>query len=211
MSLWWRDLLKHGTTEEYISSVVSCGRTTNGYSIFHGFLGTEQLEVAIGLAGLMQQIEAAESDALAVLLADVKLVQARADRRKWVPESSGHQFTVRSTYSFLQNMDVTNVIDTNVVCALKKLWLNDVPSKVGMFGWRLLLAKLPTRASLASRGIITNHHETCCAFCFREVEDLNHVFFQCRFSEQVWRKICCWMQVAHFNFEGWLHQNLIKS
>ncbi|PNX94729.1 hypothetical protein L195_g017907, partial [Trifolium pratense] len=99
-------------------------RTTNGYGLFHGFLGTEQLEVAIGLAGLMQQIEAAESDALAVLLADVKPVQARADRRKWVPESSGHQFT---------------------------LWLNDVPSKVGMFGWRLLLAKLPTRASLASR------------------------------------------------------------
>ncbi|PNX58615.1 hypothetical protein L195_g059280, partial [Trifolium pratense] len=77
----------------------------------------------------MQQTEAVEAEALAVLLADVKPVQARADRRKWVPESSG-QFTVRSTYSFLQNMDVTNVIDTDVVCALKKLWLNDVPSKV---------------------------------------------------------------------------------
>ncbi|MCI24486.1 hypothetical protein A2U01_0045670, partial [Trifolium medium] len=48
----------------------------------------------------MQQAEAAEADAVAVLLAVVKPVQERADRRKWVPESSS-QFTVRSTYSFL--------------------------------------------------------------------------------------------------------------
>ncbi|PNX86000.1 hypothetical protein L195_g042075 [Trifolium pratense] len=36
--------------------------------------------------------------------------------------------------------------------SLLMLWLNDVPSKVGMVGWRLLLAKLPTRAALPSRG-----------------------------------------------------------
>jgi hypothetical protein len=32
--------------------------------------------------------------------------------------------------------------------AVKKLWKNDIPSKVNFFGWRLLLEKLPTRAAL---------------------------------------------------------------
>ncbi|PNX58407.1 hypothetical protein L195_g050897, partial [Trifolium pratense] len=36
--------------------------------------------------------------------------------------------------------------------AIRKLWKNDLPSKVGVFGWRLLLEKLPTRVALAHRG-----------------------------------------------------------
>ncbi|PNX61812.1 hypothetical protein L195_g060848, partial [Trifolium pratense] len=47
----------------------------------------------------------------------------------------------------------TIVLDSNVVIAVKKLWKNDVPSKVNVFGWRLLLEKLPTRAALNHRGI----------------------------------------------------------
>jgi hypothetical protein len=31
-------------------------------------------------------------------------------------------------------------IDDNVVDALQQLWANDVPSKVSIFGWRLLLS-----------------------------------------------------------------------
>jgi hypothetical protein len=45
-------------------------------------------------------------------------------------------------------MAVLNVIETGELTALHKLLLNDVPSKVRVFGWRLLLAKLLTRAAL---------------------------------------------------------------
>jgi hypothetical protein len=91
----------------------------------------------------------------------------------------------------------------------KKLWLNDVQSKVGIFGWRLLLSKLPTCATIANRGVITNSHELSCAFCFGEVEEVQHVLFNCRFSQQVWMKICRWMQVDNFVFENtWSQFNL---
>ncbi|PNX70732.1 hypothetical protein L195_g057688, partial [Trifolium pratense] len=34
---------------------------------------------------------------------------------------------------------------------IQQLWKNNVPSKINIFGWRLLLEKLPTRASLNHR------------------------------------------------------------
>ncbi|MCH90431.1 ribonuclease H protein, partial [Trifolium medium] len=50
------------------------------------------------------------------------------------------------------------VLDADTITTVHKLWKNDIPSKVGVFGWRLLQDKLPTRAALASKGIITNSH-----------------------------------------------------
>ncbi|MCI96753.1 hypothetical protein A2U01_0118053, partial [Trifolium medium] len=39
-------------------------------------------------------------------------------------------------------------IDAVLVKALQQLWLNNIPSKVSIFGWRLFLEKLPTRDAL---------------------------------------------------------------
>ncbi|MCI16259.1 putative ribonuclease H protein, partial [Trifolium medium] len=97
-------------------------------------------------------------------------------------------------------------INANVVDALQQLWLNDIPSKVNIFGWRLLLAKLPTRMALVRKGIIVNPRESCCAFCFREAEDIDHLFFNCPFSNQVWTKIYKWLNVEFIPFdESWKH------
>jgi hypothetical protein len=61
---------------------------------------------------------------------------------------------------------------------VRKLWKNGVPSKLGVFGWRLLQDKLTTHAALASKGIISNNsHALVCAFCFNVVEDSNNLFF----------------------------------
>jgi hypothetical protein len=40
------------------------------------------------------------------------------------------------------------------VCALNHLWVNDISSKVLIFGWRLSLETLPTRMILSRKGII---------------------------------------------------------
>jgi hypothetical protein len=80
-----------------------------------------------------------------------------------------------------------------MVKALKDLWKINVPSKVSIFGWRLLLEKLPTREALHTKGIITNSHERNCVFCSREVEDINHIFFTCSVSAQIWSYVFGWM------------------
>jgi hypothetical protein len=75
--------------------------------------------------------------------------------------------------------------DVETITAVRKLWKNDVPSKLGEFGWRLLQDKLTTRAALASKGIISNNsHALVCAFCFNVVEDNNNLFFSCHCIQQ---------------------------
>jgi hypothetical protein len=83
--------------------------------------------------------------------------------------------------------------DLITVTALKRLWKNNIPSKVSIFGWRLLLDKLTTREALYRKGVVTNNLERCCVLCFRENEDTHHVFINCSISVQVWQFIFKWM------------------
>jgi hypothetical protein len=54
--------------------------------------------------------------------------------------------------------------------ALHKQWKNDIASEVRVFGWRLLLEKLPTRAALSSKGILSIPHDLqCIFFCFHKL------------------------------------------
>jgi hypothetical protein len=100
-----------------------------------------------------------------------------SDRRRWIPHAAG-VFTVKSTYTHLLYRYGSEQLESSLEQALKKLWNANVPSKVGIFGWRLLLDKPPTREALFRKGIITNSVDSCCAFCLIEVEDIHHVFFQ---------------------------------
>jgi phosphoribosyl-dephospho-CoA transferase len=87
---------------------------------------------------------------------------------KMVTEFGGHVFDSFDIF-IPSKMFATKIIELEIAMALQRLWSNDVPSKVGIFGRRLLLSKLSTRAALANRGVITNPFEQSCAFCFQEV------------------------------------------
>ena len=54
-----------------------------------------------------------------------------------------------------------------------------VPSKISMFGGRLLQDRLPTRVELWSRGVIRDVHQICCVLCFDEIETTSHLFTSC--------------------------------
>ncbi|CAJ2635642.1 unnamed protein product [Trifolium pratense] len=106
------------------------------------------------------------------------------DQWRWIPDSNG-LFTVKSCYTYLLNLRQVQLQDALVLEAIQRLWKSDVPSKVNVFGWMLLLNRLPTRAALHHRGILTNHHELSCVFCFQQAEDGNHLFFSCPFSKGI--------------------------
>ncbi|CAJ2661771.1 unnamed protein product [Trifolium pratense] len=138
-----------------------------------------------------------------------------ADRRRWNSESSG-MFSIKSVHLFLQSRLELFITEPGLLDALHKLWKNDIPSKVGVFGWRLLLDKLPTRAALASKGILSNYHDLPCVFCFQAVEDINHLFFSCYKVLDVWRQVYSWMGFdPNCLVVGWKHfltfGSLVKS
>ncbi|GAU46303.1 hypothetical protein TSUD_283280 [Trifolium subterraneum] len=88
---------------------------------------------------------------LTELLVGLSLQPGNPDSWRWIPDSLG-LFTVKSCYNALLSDCQIEVLDTNVLNAINQLWKNDVPSKVLVFGWRLLLARLPTRLALNRRG-----------------------------------------------------------
>ncbi|PNX72234.1 hypothetical protein L195_g028124, partial [Trifolium pratense] len=73
--------------------------------------------------------EVADAIAIEFFLTGVRPDRDRKDKRRWIPEHSD-MFSVRSTYSFLQNMSITPIIEPGVISALQRIWLNGVPTKV---------------------------------------------------------------------------------
>ncbi|KAK2410047.1 hypothetical protein QL285_045438 [Trifolium repens] len=129
---------------------------------------------------------------LSTLLADISLSPDRPDSWRWIPGTTG-TFSVKPCYSFLLDSRQPEAIDADVLEAIKKLWRNDLPSKVLVFGWRLLLDRLPTRRALHRRGILTNSNELNCIFCHQHLEDCEHLFFNCPVIISVWELVYQWI------------------
>ncbi|PNX85822.1 ribonuclease H, partial [Trifolium pratense] len=127
------------------------------------------------------------------LFAGFSLQLSNSDKWRWLPDVNG-LFSVKSCYSCLLSLKQVVNLDAKVLDAIQRLWGTDIPSKIKIFGWRLLLNKLPTRAALNRRGILTNPHDLPCAFCFQQIEDDTHLFFSCRFSKEVWRNVLLWLR-----------------
>jgi hypothetical protein len=58
------------------------------------------------------------------------------------------------------------------------IWHKQVSLKVSIFAWRLLRDRLPTKANLVTRGIITKEANFCVSGC-GAVESAQHLFLSC--------------------------------
>ncbi|GAU23839.1 hypothetical protein TSUD_380010 [Trifolium subterraneum] len=132
---------------------------------------------------LLSVTETTSAHDLWLILDQVRPSRIGADRRRWKPHVAG-VITVNTAYAALEKRSDVVEMQTNTAKALKFMWKNNVPSKVSIFGWRLLIDKLPTKEALYNRGVITNILERC-VLCHNDVEDINHIFFICTASEQV--------------------------
>lgn len=84
------------------------------------------------------------------------------------------------------------MLDGVVSCALKRLWKMKVPSKIWIFGGRLVLNRIPTRLNLETCGILVGQHNLVCPLYFGESEDVEHLF---PISVGWWKNSCGWLQV----------------
>jgi hypothetical protein len=74
--------------------------------------------------------------------------------------------------------------------------------------------------ALVKKGILVNHYDFCCAFCFMDDEDIDHLFFNCRVSTHVRKIIFKWLNVdfipfvfvcTHFTSFGALLKNIYET
>ncbi|PWA93650.1 RNA-directed DNA polymerase, eukaryota, Reverse transcriptase zinc-binding domain protein [Artemisia annua] len=71
-----------------------------------------------------------------------------------------------------------------------KCWNSWVPRKVNVFNWRALNDRTPHISNLDKRGI--DIHSLLCPICETEVEDINHIMFNCPKVKAVWSKCYDW-------------------
>ncbi|GKC26012.1 RNA-directed DNA polymerase, eukaryota [Tanacetum coccineum] len=69
-------------------------------------------------------------------------------------------------------------------------WLKEMPAKVNIFIWRMLLDKLPTRMNLMTRGITVRSNK--CGICDTKDETINHLMLHCDLARDVWALVGRW-------------------
>ncbi|XP_058747125.1 uncharacterized protein LOC131620124 [Vicia villosa] len=79
--------------------------------------------------------------------------------------------------------------------ALKILWNSWMPSKVKIFGWRLLKERLAAKYQLIKRHIIEDNDMSLCVFGCGQREDSKHLFLNCQFLRMVWVIIMAWIGI----------------
>ena len=91
------------------------------------------------------------------------------------------------------------------------IWKLDILPRITNFLWLCLHGSIPVREVLAERGIIC---EKVCPICREQDESIIHLFHECKFACDVWRKLVVPpSHVSSFanNFEIWLKNNCLSE
>ncbi|GLT34080.1 hypothetical protein SLA2020_086230 [Shorea laevis] len=131
-------------------------------------------------------LEESEEQMLKEVLDNVQIKEGVPDRWKWKYNVDG-TYQVKKAYDFLANVESLMEVQ---LC--KFTWCRLVPSKVGFFGWRLLLDRLPTKRNLQKRGVALQGDGLRCVLCNEEVEEINHLFCNCLEAWLVWVRVFNW-------------------
>ncbi|PNX84949.1 heat shock protein [Trifolium pratense] len=112
-----------------------------------------------------------------------------SDRWQWQPNLDGG-YTVRGAYQLLMTHDAVTLD-----AAAGLIWHPQVPLKVSFFVLRLLRDRLPTKANLVIRGILSSEHHHCVSGCgdSDEVESAQHLFLSCSTFGALWSLVSSWI------------------
>jgi len=99
-------------------------------------------------------------------------------------------YTVRSAYQLLTTQDNPQVEGADAL-----VWHKHVPLKVSIFVWRLVKNRLPTRANLVHRGILSDAVAGCLCGC-GDTETSQHLFISYGFYGTLWFQVRSWLGVS---------------
>ncbi|XP_058751681.1 uncharacterized protein LOC131624783 [Vicia villosa] len=127
---------------------------------------------------------------LIVLLRGVELDITAKDDFHWNLTSNG-VFTV-SSVSFLMSSAKEIAWPNSTIKLLDVIWKTTIPAKIKIFSWRFFIKRLPLKDQLVNRGvsILTSID---CPFCSNYPESLDHLFYQCQVTKEVWNRTYLWV------------------
>ncbi|GKC80025.1 RNA-directed DNA polymerase, eukaryota [Tanacetum coccineum] len=99
--------------------------------------------------------------------------------------------------------DVRNLLDEFFLSRadVPTRWVKNIPIKVNIFAWKLALDRLPTRANLVQRNVVTESQS--CPLCDAILEDTSHLFFNCSLARDVTRLLCRWWNLGVQTFSSY--------
>ncbi|GJU36868.1 RNA-directed DNA polymerase, eukaryota [Tanacetum coccineum] len=91
--------------------------------------------------------------------------------------------------------DARFTIDSKILPSLapSTVWDKNIPQKVNLFIWRLILDRLPHKLNLSSYGI--DIQAISCFSCNGNVESLNHMFTECNIAKDIWMLVRKWCDI----------------
>ena len=110
----------------------------------------------------------------------------RRDEWEWKAYPSA-RYTAQTTYKWMRETTVEGIQDQ----AFEELWKLKVPLKYGVFVWRLLRDRLPTKINLHRRQV--ELMDRSCPFCTSMEEKARHMFFHCSKVIPIWWETLSWV------------------
>ncbi|GJW93693.1 RNA-directed DNA polymerase, eukaryota [Tanacetum coccineum] len=114
---------------------------------------------------------------------------------RWVWSLVGTgEFSVASVRKLIDDIRLPEV-------SSQSRWIQEVPIKVNVLSWKVILDGLPTRLNISRRGI--DIPSILCPICDREVESVSHLFFKCHVATDIFKKICRWWNVDFVDIKSY--------
>ncbi|GKV15235.1 hypothetical protein SLEP1_g26034 [Rubroshorea leprosula] len=152
---------------------------------------------------------------LSKMIEEMKILPGITDKWEWVHKRDG-KYSSSSAYSLLSNTQ-QNPNEK----FFKRIWNNNIPSKIATFNWRVVLDKIPTKKNLLKKGIDSVMDDGKCRLCEEEEEDSAHLFLRCKVAKWIWKECAkwwgislrlesdCWKSFDHLH--AWTNDNRLKN
>ncbi|XP_024634593.1 uncharacterized protein [Medicago truncatula] len=109
---------------------------------------------------------------------------------EWLPDTA-EGYSVRGAY----DLDLLTTGDDPLMgLPFDLVWHPQVPFKVSVFAWQLIRDRLPTKANLATRGVVPTD-DIFCVFGCVHVETADHLFLSCTTFASLWQQVRDWIGV----------------
>ncbi|XP_057793009.1 uncharacterized protein LOC131009611 [Salvia miltiorrhiza] len=128
---------------------------------------------------------------LSSLINSFDIIAGKPGGWRWKADPKGI-FSVKEAYRAVSKSTETNFNDE---CDLKflQIWKAKAPFKAKMTAWRLLKGRLATTDNLLRRQVQLPNEELTCILCKDQAESIDHLFFSCQMTTEVWNSILLWI------------------